>query len=125
MGEISGGKSGIYNDRGGLETLNNAQGGDGSTEFNTALTYRGVLPNKYNMIAYGDRYGQLAVDNSSFVIRDPETGDVLEPIDDGSLTFGIFGGDAENGVAPTQLKRQTYLNVMTGVEVSDIDNTWA
>jgi outer membrane protein W len=75
------------------------------------------------MIAYGDRYGQLAVDNSSFVIRDPETDDVLEPIN--SLTFGIFGGDAENGVAPTQLKRQTYLNVMTGVEVSDIDNTWA
>lgn len=101
-----------------IGTLNNLQG-VGNTH--GALTYRGVLPDYYNMIAYGDQYGQLAVQNAV----PPAQGYADPNTTDGSFTFGIFGGDAENGIAPTQLKTQTYFNVMTGVEVSDIENAWA
>ena len=91
---------------GALGTLNNYQGATGSGGF--ALSYNKRLPFFYNMIAYGDRYGQLAV----------------APGYRGSMAFGIFGGDAANGIAPSQLRSGTYQDVVTGVTQSAYSNTF-
>ncbi len=82
---------------GSLGTLNNYQGATGSG--GVALSYSNKLPTFYNMIAYGDRYGQLAV-ASGYT---------------GTMTFGVFGGDATYSIAPSQLRSGTYQNVVTGV----------
>lgn len=88
--------------------LNNYQGTNGS--YGSALTYGGILPTYYNVIVDGDAYGQLAVDYNDHT---------------GSLTFGVFAGDENSGVSASQLYYKTYVDVMTGVHVGDIDNQWA
>jgi hypothetical protein len=90
-----------------IKDLNNYQGETGSG--GSALTYGGKLPTFYNMIAYGDRYGQLAVDMNNH---------------SGKMTFGIFSGDSTNGIAASQLKSRYYENVVTGVSQSDYSNTF-
>lgn len=106
---------GIIN-HGTIGELNNAQGVYGTG--GTALTLGGEawngggnLPNKYNMIVYGDAYGQLAVQS----LKTSST----------AMTFGIFGGDTANGVAPSVLNSRNYLDVMTGVPVAKLTNTFS
>jgi hypothetical protein len=109
--------AGIWNDvyyggaDGTINTLNNLQGAGNN---NGPLTYQGRLPSSYNMIAYGGAYGQLAVDPS---LGGPKG-------HSGSMMFGVFGGDAENGIAPSQLKSGTYENVVTGVDQSSYKNVF-
>ena len=98
---------GIEN-RGTITTLNNYQGASGS--HGSALTYSRFLPTNYNMIAYGDRYGQLSI------------GDV--DASSGTMMFGVFGGDAAYGIAPSQLRSGTYQDVVTGVTQSAYSNTF-
>lgn len=105
-GEINGTNYGILND-GVVTTLNNHQGATGSG--GSALTYAGNLPTFYNMIVYGDQYGQLDVDYNNY---------------EGTMTFGIFGGDAANGIAASQLKSRVYQDVVMGVDQSAYDNSF-
>jgi hypothetical protein len=82
---------GIYNDWiGTITTLNNAQGGNGSSPSTSALTYRGKLPTYYNVIINSaSHYGQLAV---------------TSPV--GAITnFGIYGTPF--------LTSRTYAGVLT------------
>lgn len=93
----------IYNE-GNIGTINNLQGVGNEAG---ALKFSGKLPTSYNMIVYGDQYGQFDVGGYS-----------------GQMTFGIFGGDAVNGIAASQLKSLTYQNVVTGVDKSAYDNSF-
>ena len=59
-GSIGGGGEGILNAGIGLITLNNAQGGNGSSPATTALTYSGSKPTNYNIIINSStHYGQI------------------------------------------------------------------
>lgn len=69
--------------------------------------FSGKLPDAYNMIVYGDQYGQLDVGGHS-----------------GQMTFGIFGGDAANGIAASQLKSRVYQDVVSGIDQSSYNNTF-
>ena len=94
--------------QGSLGTLNNYQGATGSG--GRALSYSQYLPTYYNMIAYGDRYGQLSV------------GDLNAS--SGTMMFGIFGGDPANGIAASSLKTRVYENVVTGAVQDDFTNVF-
>jgi hypothetical protein len=85
---------------GSIETLNNAQGGDGLTP---ALTYRYNLPTNYNIIINSlSHYGQIAFSNPDF-----------------TTTFGISSLSGTNiGIAGTR-----YQNVISGLSSTDITNT--
>jgi hypothetical protein len=92
-----------------VSTLNNAQGGNGSSSSTKALTYSGNLPTNYNIIINSaSHYGQMAV---------------TDPV--GAITnFGIYG-------APLITSR-TYSSVLsgtalpTGTSSGAYDNmTWA
>lgn len=96
-----------------IGSLNNYQGSFGSGV--SALTYAGNLPTFYNMIVNGDQYGQLAVDYSNFTAGNSYSG---------TMTFGIFGGDAVNGIAASQLKTRVYEDVVTGIVQADYNNTF-
>ena len=110
------GTVGIFNeDRNGITELNNAQGVYGSG--GSALTLAKNLPNNYNMIVYGNAYGQLAVQS---INTTPDWKGAVS----NNMTFGIFGGDAANGVAPSVLNSRNYLDVMTGVDVGHLNNTF-
>lgn len=109
LGDIWTAGSGYYGieNRGTITTLNNHQGTTGS--YGSPLTYGENLPANYNMIVYGDDYGQLAVDYNNY---------------SGSMTFGVFGGDAANGIAASQLNARVYENVVTGVDQAAYDNAF-
>ena len=83
-GVISGGSYGIKNNNGSIITLNNAQGGDGSTAITTALTLSGdlspnLVPENYNIIITSSKhYGQLVIPDHY----------VTEP----NIKFGIYTG---------------------------------
>ena len=90
---------GIYNlDT--ITTLNNSQGGNGSSAATTALTYGGNLPTNYNIgINSATHYGQLAVTN---------------PV--GTITnFGIYGSPF--------ITSRTYVSVLSGTALPTITNT--
>lgn len=83
----------VYN-QGSISTFNNLQGG---------LSYEGVLPVSYNIIVGSvNNFGQLDVNNAS-----------------GSMTFGLYAGDADNGVSLTE---GTYNSIITGVANNLITN---
>ncbi len=109
MGEISGGKFGIYNDRGGLETLNNAQGGNASTPATTALTYSGKLPTNYNVIINSPiSYGQLSyIQNPSFI---------------GTKETAKFGISTDSKKI-TQSKYENVLIGFAGTDLNGYDST--
>lgn len=92
-------------------TLNNFQGTSGSGGL--ALRIKGSMPANYNLIGYGDQYGQLSVLPNS----DPDS-----PL--GTLTFDVFAGDAGKSISGSRLKTRVYENVVTGIEQSDFDNTF-
>ena len=77
-----------------ISTFNNLQSG---------LSYEGVLPVSYNIIVGSvNNFGQLDVNNAS-----------------GSMTFGLYAGDADIGVSLTE---GTYSSIITGVDNSFITN---
>ena len=83
----------VYN-QGSISTFNNLQSG---------LSYEGVLPVSYNIIVGSvNNFGQLDVNNAS-----------------GSMTFGLYAGDADNGVSLTE---GTYSSIITGVANNLITN---
>ena len=101
----------VVNDVGSVSVLNNAQGGDGSTPFKTALKYKGALPTAYNVIINSPRYfGQLSV---------------VSP--EGSMAFGVYGGERNfspvtytnasgttSTIAASIVVAGTYSNVLQG-----------
>jgi hypothetical protein len=103
-GVISGsvGSGGTINDitnRGIIDTLNNAQGGDNATAANTALTYTGILPNNYNVIFTSQsRYGQLAFNDVT-----------------GSTNFGIYAGSL--------ITSRIYTGVLQGLADGNVGAT--
>ena len=83
----------VYN-QGSISTFNNLQSG---------LSYEGVLPVSYNIIVGSvNNFGQLDVNNAS-----------------GSMTFGLYVGDADIGVSLTE---GTYSSIITGVANNLITN---
>ena len=83
----------VYN-LGLISTFNNLQSG---------LSYEGVLPVSYNIIVGSvNNFGQLDVNNAS-----------------GSMTFGLYVGDADIGVSLTE---GTYSSIITGVANNLITN---
>ena len=90
-GSISGGGAGILNASPAFTTLNNAQGGNGSSPATTALTYSGSKPENYNIIINSfTHYGQIVFLTSG-----------------GSITrFGIYGTPF--------ITSRTYASVLTG-----------
>jgi len=77
-----------------ISTFNNLQSG---------LSYEGVLPVSYNIIVGSvNNFGQLDVNNAS-----------------GSMTFGLYAGDADIGVSLTE---GTYSSIITGLDNSFITN---
>jgi hypothetical protein len=83
----------VYN-QGLISTFNNLQSG---------LSYEGVLPVSYNIIVGSvNNFGQLDVNNAS-----------------GSMTFGLYAGDADIGVSLTE---GTYSSIITGVANNLITN---
>ena len=83
----------VYN-YGNLITFNNLQSG---------LSYEGVLPVSYNIIVGSvNNFGQLDVNIAS-----------------GSMTFGLYAGDADIGVSLTE---GTYSSIITGVANNLITN---
>lgn len=91
--------SSIYN-ASTIGTLNNAQGGDGST---TALTYNGLLPASYNIIVNSvSSYGQLVTTYPS-----------------GSMAFGIYAGGVTD-VPASILSKGTYMSVLSGISASNL-----
>ena len=83
----------VYN-YGTLTTFNNLQ---------SDLSYEGVLPINYNIIVGSvNNFGQLDVNNAS-----------------GSMTFGLYAGDADIGVSLTE---GTYSSIITGVANNLITN---
>lgn len=109
FGSISSNGSGysINNASGSIGTLNNLQGASGSG--GSALTFGGILPARYNVVIYGSRYGQLAVDSGNF---------------SGTMAFGVFAGDAANGLASSQLTTGVYEDVVTGIGQTAFTNTF-
>ncbi len=99
-GSISGGGAGIVNVSGGLTTLNNAQGGNGSSPATTALTYRGASLENYNIIINSStHYGQIVF---------------LSP--GGSIErFGIYGTPF--------ITSRTYASVLTGTGGVNVGNS--
>ena len=80
--------------QGSISTFNNLQSG---------LSYEGVLPVSYNIIVGSvNNFGQLDVNNAS-----------------GSMTFGLYAGDADIGVSLTE---GTYSSIITGVANNLITN---
>ncbi|MDC6486986.1 autotransporter domain-containing protein [Methylophilaceae bacterium] len=83
----------VYN-QGSISTFNNLQSG---------LSYEGVLPVSYNIIVGSvNNFGELDVNNAS-----------------GSMTFGLYAGDADIGVSLTE---GTYSSIITGVANNLITN---
>ena len=83
----------VYN-QGLISTFNNLQSG---------LSYEGELPVSYNIIVGSvNNFGQLDVTNAS-----------------GSMTFGLYAGDADIGVSLTE---GTYSSIITGVANNLITN---
>ena len=83
----------VYN-QGLISTFNNLQSG---------LSYEGVLPVSYNIIVGSvNNFGQLDVNIAS-----------------GSMTFGLYAGDADIGVSLTE---GTYSSIITGVANNLITN---
>ena len=83
----------VYN-QGLISTFNNLQSG---------LSHEGVLPVSYNIIVGSvNNFGQLDVNNAS-----------------GSMTFGLYAGDADIGVSLTE---GTYSSIITGVANNLITN---
>ena len=83
----------VYN-QGSISTFNNLQSG---------LSYEGVLPVSYNIIVGSvNNFGQLDLNNAS-----------------GSMTFGLYAGDADIGVSLTE---GTYSSIITGVANNLITN---
>lgn len=77
-----------------ISTFNNLQSG---------LSYEGVLPVSYNIIVGSvNNFGQLDVNIAS-----------------GSMTFGLYAGDADIGVSLTE---GTYSSIITGVDNNLITN---
>lgn len=102
-GAISGGFSGIDN-FGSIGTLNNSQGGNGSSAANTALIYSQGLPTNYNIIVRStSHYGQLS----------------YRSVTGTTTTFGIYGGGV-SGVAASTLNKGTYSSVLSGVAASNL-----
>ncbi len=95
-GVISGSSFGVLNEPSAvIAMLANAQGGDGSSPAQTALTYSGALPYKYNIIVTSPTsYGQMFVTGAQPSTRGPM----------------IFGVDRTSTLIAT-----TYANVLTGV----------
>lgn len=90
--------AGFYglNIAGAITTLNNAQGGNGSTASTTALTYTGNLPANYNIIINSPtHFGQLAVSS---------------PL--GATTFGIYGS--------SNLSKGTFSAVLSGITSANL-----
>lgn len=96
----------MYNDNGVIGTLNNLQSSDG---VGGALHYSGKLPTNYNVIVYGDQFGQLAVNSGDY---------------SGSMMFDVFAGDVPNGIAASTLNTRVYEDVVTGVVSSAYSNTF-
>jgi hypothetical protein len=93
--------TGFYgiNNLGILGTLANAQGGDGLSALNTALTYNGTLPTNYNVIlGSSSHYGQVVFTNPS-----------------GTTNFGIDSSSSVN----TKL----YRGVLQGLTSSNVGST--
>jgi len=92
----------ITNTSGGtITTLNNVQGAVSS-----ALTYQGALPNNYNVIINSlSNYGRLAVTSGT-----------------GKTTFGIYAGNV-SGIPASTISKGTYTSVLSGVSVSNLNNT--
>ena len=95
-GAIYGGFKGIMNN-GTITTLNNGQGGNGTSQSTTALNYYGKLPTNYNVIVYSPtHYGQLLASNVSGAIG----------------SFGIYSGST--------LGKGIYSSVLSGVAASNL-----
>ena len=109
-GVISGGSVGIWNG-GAITTLNNAQGGNGSSPSTTALTYNGNLPSNYNIIINSpSRYGQLNILGAS-----------------GTMAFNIYGNTGTtlvDGVPASRITASRYVNVLSGLyDLSNVTGT--
>jgi Autotransporter beta-domain len=80
----------------GISTLNNAQGGNGSSAATTALKYSGNLPTNYNIIIVSaSHYGQLSVTRPG-----------------GSTAFGVYAGSS--------ITSKLYAGVLQGLTTSNI-----
>jgi len=102
-GTIRSGLVAGVNNAGVIGTFTNAQGGDSSTQSQTALTYSGAMPTHYNVIVLSPtHYGQLAVTSPS-----------------GSTVFGVYSGGI-SGVPASILAAGTYSSVLTGLSSSNI-----
>jgi hypothetical protein len=108
-GTISGGANGGILNVGNIITLNNAQGGNGSSASTTALTYNRKLPTNYNVIINSaTHYGQLAVINPASSITN----------------FGIY--DAPFITSRTYSSVLSGTTLPTGTSSGAYDNmTWA
>jgi hypothetical protein len=110
-GAITAGGTGGYSiaNGGALTTLNNAQGGNGSSPEQTALTYSGALPTHYNIIIQSNvHYGQLQATNAR--------GNMLFGISNLSDPTSISTFSEANGVF-------TVSDVASGVSSSLFTNT--
>jgi Autotransporter beta-domain len=120
---LGGGFSGIYNGPGAVvSTLNNLQGGDGSSESQTGLVYKGgFLPINYNIIISSpDHYGQVVVPSA--------TGSTAFGIYPGSsittkLYKGVVQGLYDNNIGPTRTGTYDNMNWTLALQ-SGSSNTW-
>jgi autotransporter-associated beta strand protein len=97
------GGHGIYAGVGAVNTLDNSQGGNGTSPSTRALTYNGNLPTNYNIIINSaNHYGQLAVSNGT-----------------GTTTFGISSLSTMN----SSILNTTLGSVLSGVASSLLLNT--
>ena len=99
-GAIFGGSFGIYSHSGSVTTLNNLQGGNGSSVNQTGLAYSGgSLPTSYNIIVNNpNHYGQLVVASAT-----------------GSTAFGIYPGSS--------ITTNVYTGVLQGLADSNVGVT--
>ena len=98
-GSITGGAGNAYGivNQGLIETLNNAQGGNGLKPTTKALTFSGDLPINYNIIINSPtHYGQLNTDGSSST----------------STTFDIFAG--------SNITNRLYTGVLSGISSTKV-----